>query len=377
MNDYFQGSVSQLVERGQRLLSTIPTSLPREFHRLEQICRGRVSDVLDKLNSLVEDPRMLQPDLQPERLRRFRRAVRELDFLETVCIAALERAIDADKHLIRVVERIRAEIGYPLLPPIVTPLSQSYFKIYPDLNLLCVPLSEGNFLLHLPDIYHELAHPLLAEKYDPRVKPFQSAMSRALDVALGYIEGELDNEGRGIGPKQFTINLYQWSNAWVGGWAIELFCDLFAVFTLGPAFVWSHLHLSAKRGKDPFHTLDHSSHPPDGARMTAMLYGLNLAGFTDASEAIRKRWDELIIISGAQAEPEYERCFPNNVLESFAQQANIGVSEIGCRIATHETKDVVHSTLNEAWIEFWRDPQGYALREKDLVQSLRDRCSIS
>ncbi|HEX8178639.1 MAG TPA: hypothetical protein VF525_03765 [Pyrinomonadaceae bacterium] len=377
MNDYFQGSVSQLVERGQRLLSTIPTSLPREFHRLEQICRGRVCDVIDKLRSLVEDPRILQPDLQPERLRRFRRAVRELDFLETVCIAALERALDADKHLNRVVERIRTEINYPLLPPIVTPLSQSYFKIYPDLNLLCVPLSEGNFLLHLPDIYHELAHPLLAEKYDPRVKPFQAALSRALDVALGYLEGELENEGRGLGPKQFSVSLYQWSNAWVGGWAIELFCDLFAVFTLGPAFVWSHLHLSAKRGSDPFHTLGHSSHPPDGARMTAMLYGLNLAGFTEEAEEIRRRWDELIAISAAQAGPEYDRCFPGYILESFAEESRKGVSEIGCRIASQETKDIVHGILSGAWVDFWHDPQGYAAREKGLVESLREQCSTT
>ena len=95
-------------------------------------------------------------------------------------------------------------------------------------------------------------------------KPFQSALFWALDVALGYLEGELANEGRGLGPKQFSIGLYQWSNAWVGGWAIELFCNLFAVFTLGPAFVWSHLHLSTKRGSDPFHTLGHSSHPQTG-----------------------------------------------------------------------------------------------------------------
>lgn len=353
----------------------IPASLPREFHRLEQICRGRVSDVLDNLRSLVEDPRMLNPEVQPERLRRFRRAVRELDFLETVCIAALERAIDADKYLNQLVERIRIEIKYPLLAPIVTPLSQSYFKIYPDLNLLCVPLSEGNFLLHLPDIYHELAHPLLAEKYDPRVKPFQDALSRALDVVLGYLEQELQNEQRGRGPKQLSVSLYEWSNAWVGGWAIEFFCDLFAVYTLGPAFVWSHLHLSATRGKDPFHTLCYSTHPADSARMSVALRGLNLAGFTEEADEIRQRWEELISIAGAEAEPEYDRCFPNNVLESFALEAYRGVSEIGCRIVDPRTKDVVHSGLNGAWDDFWADPKGYPAREGTAVGSLRKYCS--
>jgi len=377
LNDYFQGSVNQYVERGRCLLSMIPASLPREFHRLEQICRGRIRDVLDRLRSLVDDPRMLQPDVQPERLRRFRRAVWELDFLETVCISALERAIEADKYLNQMVDRIRTEIRYPLLPPVVTPLSQSYFKIYPELNLLCVPLSEGNFLLHLPDIYHELAHPLIAEKYDPRVKPFQDALSRALDVALGYLDEELEKEKRSRGPKEFIDNLYGWSNAWVGGWAIELFCDLFAVYTLGPAFVWSHLHLSATRGKDPFHTLGYASHPSDAARMSTMLSGLKLAGFEAQVSEIQARWDELMLISAAVPESEYDRCFPHQVLDSFAQEALRGVAEIGCRCVSDLTNDIIHTTLNGAWIDFWREPEGYVDIEKTLVTKLRMHCADS
>jgi hypothetical protein len=375
LNDYFQGSINQLLERGGHLLSMIPTGLPREFHLLEQSCRTRLRDILDKLRALVDDQQMLQPDVQPERLRRFRRAVREMDFLENVCIVALERAREDDKHLNRLVGRIRNEIKYPLLPPVVTPLSQSYFKIYPELNLLCVPLSEGNFLLHLPDLYHELAHPLLVEKYDPRVKPLQTALSQSLDAALAYLEEEIEKESRGLSPKQFSFNLYQWSNAWVGGWAIELFCDLFAIYTIGPAFAWAHLHLSATRGKDPFHTSGYSTHPPDGARMIAILYALKRAGFSQEAAEVERRWDELISISGAQVEPEYDRCFPRRILETFAEHAHQGVSAIGCRIAAPETKDIVHSTLNQAWVEFWHNPQGYAAWEKNIVITLGEQCS--
>ena len=71
MNDYFQGAVRQLVERGQLLISMIPTGLSREFHRLEDTCRERLGDVLDDLNKLTSDPRMLLPGNQPERLRAF------------------------------------------------------------------------------------------------------------------------------------------------------------------------------------------------------------------------------------------------------------------------------------------------------------------
>jgi hypothetical protein len=51
------------------------------------------------------------------------------------------------------------------------------------------------------------------------------------------------------------------------------------------------------------------------------------------------------------------------------------VSAIGCRIAAPETKDIVHSTLNQAWVEFWHDPQGYAAWEKNIVITLGEQCA--
>ena len=55
---------------------------------------------------------MLQSNVQPERLRLFRR-VRELDFLETVCISALQRSKDQDLDLNMVIERVRLELSIP------------------------------------------------------------------------------------------------------------------------------------------------------------------------------------------------------------------------------------------------------------------------
>ena len=82
----------------------------------------------------------------------------------------------------------------------MTTLSQQYFCIITELNLLCVPLTEGQFLLHLPDLYHELAHPLLVEEDDPLVEPLQAALFLALRDALGYLADELAKEDRRRGP---------------------------------------------------------------------------------------------------------------------------------------------------------------------------------
>lgn len=379
MNDYFQGAVAQLMERGRHLLAIIPKGLSREFHLLEQTSRKRIGEELDKLRALLEDPQMRLPALQPERLRRFRRAVRDLDFLGNVCVAALQRSDPPDVDLNRIIDRIRMEIGYPLLPPVVTPLSQTYFHIYPEYNLLRVPLVEGNFLLHLPDLYHELSHPLIAERHDPRVKPFQGRLSRVLDNVFSYFKDQLQTEGRkqGRSPELYVFYLDKWLKGWYAGWAIELVCDLLAVLTLGPAFAWAHLHLYATRGMNPYlaPTIEGlGDHPADAARMTAILTGLRLTGFTREAGEIERRWNELLLISGAEPEPEYHRCFPKFLLENLAQEAHKGVAAMGCRIVTPDTKDLVHSTLNDAWGEFWRDPDDFPSWEKIAIKTLREKC---
>lgn len=110
--------------------------------------------------------------------------------------------------------------------------SHDYFCIVEDLNLFCVPLTEVRFLLHLPDLYHELAHPLLIERDDPVVEPFQEAHFKALGDALGYLAAEKRKEDRRRGPRQPAFTLTRWEAAWMKYWMVELFCDLFAVYGL-------------------------------------------------------------------------------------------------------------------------------------------------
>ena len=377
MNDYFLGSISQLIERGRLLLLKIRTDLPREFHLLAQTCRTELTKAIDQLQYLVNEDRMQLLELQPERLRLLRRIVRTMDLLETVGIAALNRANESDKQLNLLIECIRNEIAYPLLPPVVTSLSQDYFHIYPGLNLLCVPLGEGDFLLHLPDLYHELAHPLIVEKYDPRVKPFQDNLLKSLAGALSYITDELGKEERRRGPSQFGFYLNQWANNWYESWAFEFFCDLFAVYTVGSAFAWANFHLCAKRGGNPFYvpTVSLSTHPADDARMRVVLYGLELVGLSQEAEVIGKKWRKLIDIGGEKPEPEYWRCFPQHILEEFAKNALEGVSAIGCRMAGPVSDCPVYVILNQAWTEFWRDPINYAAWEQEAVKELRQVCA--
>jgi hypothetical protein len=376
MNEYFKGTLVGLIGRAHHLLSVIPKGLPREFHLLEQVCRTRIEEEVTNLEDLLRNPSTRGSKFFPERLRRLRRAVRELDFIETVCIAALQRSAPSDIDLNRLVERIRCEIAYPLLPPVVTPLSQTYFQIYPEYNLLRVPLVEGSFLLHLPDIYHELGHPPLVERHDPTVKPFQQRLENVLDHAVSYFDDELRKELRrgSRSPDLYVPYLENWSRGWFRNWAVELFCDLFAALTIGPAFGWSHLHLHAMRGDDPFRVPTFEApadHPPDGARMTIILGSLRRAGFDAQASSIERRWTDLVAISGAKPEPEYHRCFPQRLLEYVVEQGWHGVEAMGCTIARPGGGGPVYNALNSAWDEFWRDPDEFAEWERNAVDELR------
>ena len=87
------------------------------------------------------------------------RIVADLDSVESTGIAALSRAHNDDDRLNELLARIATEILYPLPAPSCTTLSRDYFYINQHLGFMFVPLAEGHFLLHLPDIYHELAYP--------------------------------------------------------------------------------------------------------------------------------------------------------------------------------------------------------------------------
>ncbi|MDZ4878140.1 MAG: hypothetical protein CLLPBCKN_007575 [Chroococcidiopsis cubana SAG 39.79] len=370
---YLSGAIPQMIERGRVLTASIPRDLPRDYDALRATCKQQVDEAIHKLQmlqSIVNDACGL------EHLRAFKRIVAEMDLIETVGIASLSRALKADHRLNVLIDKIAREIQYPRLIPTVTTLSQNYFCIYPSFNLLCIPLLEGNFLLHLPDLYHELAHPFFTEKNDPVLEPFQSHYESAIMEVLYHFENEKTKTEYRRGPQHFYDLLHTWQKSWIKFWLEEFFCDLYGVYTLGPAFVWSHLHLVIKRGGDPYQLslLRVTSHPCDHARMTAMLCALNLSGFQEITEQIQQKWVTFLEQIEAQPEPEYHRCYPTNLIETVADNAWNAVKEIQARIATPTTQDRIHSLLNQAWQQFWQNSSMYIDWEKQAIETLLAEC---
>ncbi|NVM24720.1 MAG: hypothetical protein HWN70_02225 [Desulfobacterales bacterium] len=247
-----------------------------------------------------------------------------------------------------------------------------YVKFSRCLKLLFVPLLESQFLLHLPDLYHELAHPIIVHENDPLTEPFRHSLVQFINEVIVYINAQITRYRRKTGPHEFQIMLNTWRHSWLG-WTIELFCDLFAVFTLGPAYAWSHMHLTIKFGTNPyaFKRYEISSHPPDNVRMKAILLGLQMMNFESQSKEIEEKWNSALTFLSHKPEPEYNLAFPDHIVEQCVVRAFEGISKIDCRIANECTNDRIHALLNNAWETFWSEPDSYPSWEREEVNKLR------
>ena len=367
---YLSAAIRQAQERARILKGKMSQTLQApEFTALRQTCDDRIDETVNSLEGLLTDPLILRKDLIQERIRLFRRILADLALLETTAIAALTRPHADDTALSRLVFQIHQEIGYPLPPPTVTCLS-----INTSLRLLEVPLAESDFLLHLPDLYHEIAHPLIATRNNPRIAPYQTEYAKFLGLISRHYETERAANLKSTGPKEYfshALDLLEYF--WIRGWANEIFSDLFATYTLGPAYAWAHFHLTAERDADPYEVQipGFMSHPPDQARMEAMLIGLDLIGFGKRAAEILLRWDAFVGATGVKPTPMYRRACPRELLEHAAIHAREGTKLIGCRVVCDGTSSPVHDLLNTAWEKFWTAPDGYHEWERHAIATLK------
>ena len=289
--------------------------------------------------------------------------------IEGTGITALNRIHADDVFLDKIVFQIHQEIRFPLRPPAVTCISQSYFGIWPSLGLMSVPLAESDFLLHLPDIYHELGH-LLFSTENPKVEAFQRQRAKFIGAVREYLREEVALTKRSTGPTEYQLLILKGlDRSWIP-WSEELFCDLFALYTVGPAYAWAHLHLTASHTSAPFNVRLEGEHPPDEARMRVLLAGLSILNRDADAQAIARRWDELLRITGHSATPLYRRSCPDALLEQAAVYAHEGTKQIGCAIASKGGR-TISGLLNNAWESFWKDPSNYAEWEKNTIATIR------
>jgi len=377
---YVEALITQTLERTKVLRGKIKNPLlSADFTGLQSRCEHRLDEIAQRLDYLNSDPDIRAKENGKIRIRLLRRAIEDLAQLECTGIAALNRPSEDDVLLSKLLFEIHDEINYPLNLPTVTCVSQSYYVVYPSIGLLAVPLAEPDFLLHLPDLYHEIAHPLLVAHGNPKVEGLQDEFAKFVRVISATFERRRASIARRTGPREYyTVEANILELSWIKYWGTEIFCDLFATYVLGPAYAWAHYHLTASSDADPFavSVMQVSLHPPDQARMEVMLHALNLLGRTKEADGIRKSWNELLARIDSRQDETYRKACPNDLLEQAAVCALEGTKAIGCRLADGQAKGNIHELLNEAWLVFWKDPTKYLAWEKQKVKDLRDRYEV-
>lgn len=375
MVNYIHGAIREAIGKGKALMSKIPGSrtLGSHFASLANFANNEIGEIIDALDSLLVDLDYSDPKNLKSKFLKFKKLSGMLSKIENVVIAAMSRKSADDDFVNKLVQEICSEINYPLPPPVASCLSQKYYHIYPDYGLICIPLLESEFVLHIPDLYHELGHPLI-ELDNPKVEAFKNN--------LGYfnlfVKRHFDEEIKRREINKIDANVYDpiyiYKDSWLQKWSIEFFCDLYATYMLGPAYLWSNLHMCTKMSwdlcKTPIHEI--TTHPAGDARMRCCLIALEELGFTAEAQQIKSKWEEFMQIIGQKRSDEYFIAFPEKILKSAAEFCLTGIKQINCQVASPDTKDKVSRLLNDSWQQFWKDPQVFFEWERNEISKFKE-----
>jgi hypothetical protein len=369
LKDYLLGILNHQKSKIEKLYSNIPMH-GRITSPLEIPARERLNGLTNKIEFLTADI-IKSPKIFPVFLRAYVLIKEEIDSIEAIQVTTLNRWNDIDRKINILVDKMTTEIAFPISPPVVSCSSQRYYYTRPEDYIIFIPLTEGNLLLHFPDLYHELGHSLLSFSGDTRLESYHKCYLQCVLKAKNYVTSETQLEERNRGPNSLKIYFSNWNESWPR-WMMEIFCDLFSVAVIGPAFVWSHLHLCVSTGEDPYDvSLFHeTTHPPDATRMNVMLSMLETLNFKDDLTSIKEKWNNYLCVRNSIPSPEYKRCFPESLLNEITTYSYEGVKSLNCHIAHPSMEGYYRNLLNKAWRKFWEAPVGYAEWEKMAVKKL-------
>lgn len=371
-----------MLARAKMLKAKLPGA-SQDVH-FNQLSTRTVIDIDNSINALYvllnnDIDNLTEFDLN-EKVKHLKSTIATLDRIENWPVAALSRQSKDDTFLNYLINRICNEINYPLIPPVASCFSQSYYYIIPHYNLICVPLLEADFLLHTADVYHELAHAIIATADNPKVEQYRLRLGGFISHVREHFEKTLISENRKSKNLGGLIELIDnWRYCWVKSWIEEFYCDLFGVYCIGPAYAWAHMHLCLKRGGDPYEIPYYSiiEHPPDNARMDIILLALELLNFNEAKQKISQKWNNYLGICGFDPQPEYFKALPTELLEFCVTSSFEALKVIDVTAANQCQESNFSLLLNEAWQKFHNNPDGYIKWEKEQLQSLKNNYQSS
>ena len=366
---FLSGQVRLLIKRCRTLRENLRSlsHLPAELHSRTGGLDSLLSDTADGLETLLTDPDFGAPQLLKNHFDDYRRFAELVDVLESHPLALLDHYNDKDHRLFRVSSLLCQQVGYPYPPPLLCAHSNQYFYSMPATNLIGLPLCEGQFLLALPDLAHELGHVFFSNNRDWLRGPFGEAVRRYISDEKRRVADEARSEAY---QRQFDLL----ERAWLQWYATEFACDMFATYLVGPAYGWSHWRLVITSRTNIYQPGFGKAerHPADEARMRGILHVLRRLNDSTSEEAIRNKWGEFKGVVGDVPEAEYDYCYPDLLLTQLREHLIAAVGNHGLIPYSQQPQsgENLVTTMQEAWREFHADASRYPDWETQKIGEL-------
>ena len=381
---YLRCVIREQIDRAESIRAAIPD---RQRHaaleRLAAACRDTLNEqsrLLERTCSLLDSGDGGGSLSHSAALKVLERCTRAIVAVEGYGMPLLHCQSEQAVFLNDVLSAMHGEVGLQFPCPATSCTSNQYYFMHPATNTVHAPLSEAAFLLHLPDFYHELGHLLLTHmNRGAWCDPILDGMGGAFGAINGWysqLAGRTDNESAPM-LAHGSIK-WMWSQ-WKTVWIQEAFCDLFALFAVGPAYAYSNLHLVTKTDRSIYmlNLMARQDHPSGEARMRLLDAGMRLLGHDLEADRIRAEWGAMAQFCGSPP-PGYGHAFPSELLQEVAVavlptfgRAGLRGYSGGGREQGGSGCDTVAGLLNEAWRGFWREADcGFRAVEKDLISRL-------
>ena len=292
---YLRWLIREQIDRAQSLKDAIPD---RQRHASLDHSAAACVDALDKQAGLLARYGSLLDGGggagAARILKAVKRCTRTIAEIEGYGMPPLHCQSERAVFLNDVVSAMHHETGLPFRCPAASCTSYDCYFSHLPTNTVYAPLSEAEFMLHLPDFYHELGHLLLEHSNHGQE---YGAIRAGLAAALGSIDDHYSQQANGMGEGATSRHAQdgaEWAHAqWAGSWIQESFCDLFALFAAGPAYAHSNLHLVSRLDMNTYEldTFARQDHPSGEARMRLLDAGMRLPGHEREADHIGKERD--------------------------------------------------------------------------------------
>jgi hypothetical protein len=377
MKEYLKALIMEQIDRGLYLKKLIPYPLKYpELSSLAERCSKIIDDNIISLKYLLNELEKRGEDELRDIYRGFKMLQREIELVECYGIPTLYYVTEEIGYLNKIIFRIHQEINLPLTPPSVACISTNYYYFHPFTNVIFVPLGESNFLLHLPDIFHELGHEVFYNRESElRLRKVDESYRKAIIIITNYYKELWIRKTRETGPEEIPRRILSIHSLWKDYWMEEFFCDLFACYVVGPAYAWSHFHLATKKTEDAYSLSQ--KHPSVDSRTKMLSIALTKLGFKNEATSLLSKWKNMPFIANIEPITEYQYAYPINLMEEIADVFLTGLKESGFSIISPEKLEKLNQNsivklLNEAWKVFWNEPpMEYRNWEEKAVEKLK------